>query len=72
MGDRLSRCRLILTLGLMMLLVQVAAAQETAARAVTLDDWNRHTSGLVLGLVLVAIVSILFGALAVRRSRKPN
>jgi len=56
----------------MMLLVQVAAAQETAARAVTLDDWNRHTSGLVLGLVLVAIVSILFGALAVRRSRKPN
>jgi len=52
--------------------MQVTSAQETAGRVVTLDDWSSRSTGLLIGIIFAAIVTILFGAVAVRRSRKPN
>ncbi len=70
MLDPLRRCRLPVILVTILVMAQVVAAQETVGRAVTVDDWSSRSTGLLVGVSFVAGITVLFGAAAVRRTRR--
>lgn len=70
MLDPLRRCRLSVILIMLLVMAQVAAAQETIGSPVTVDDWSHRSSGLLIGIIFVAVITIVFGAVAVRRARR--
>ncbi len=70
MLDPLRRCRLPVILITLLVMAQVAAAQETLGHPVTVDDWSSRSSGLLIGIIFVAVITIVFGAVAVRRARR--